>query len=114
MNALRAALTDVTISVLQVWSLKDVAHPEAVVRDAEAFPGPASSAPIESVKEYVEKRAAGGGEVDGEGKAGAETGGEGERLLWSVAGLALQFKVWYGPSLCEDVCLCACFAEVPL
>lgn len=71
----------------QVWSLKDVAGPEAVIRDAESFPGPASSAPVESVKEYVEKRAAAGGEADG----GA--GREGKRLLWSVAGLALQFKV---------------------
>lgn len=66
-------------NVVKVWSLKDVTGPEAVIRDAESFPGPASSASIEKVKEYVEKRAA-----DGE---------EGERLLWSVAGLALQFKV---------------------
>lgn len=66
-------------AAVQVWWLKDVAGPEAVIRDAESFPGPASSAPIEKVKEYVEKRAA-----DGE---------EGERLLWSVAGLSLQFKV---------------------
>lgn len=61
------------------------------MRDAESFPGPASTAPIESVKEYVAKRAAGAGGADG--GAGGEGEGEGERLLWSVAGLALQFKV---------------------
>ena len=69
------------LRAVQVWSLKDVAGPEAVFRDAESFPGPASSAPVERVQEYVEKRAADGGS------------GEGERLLWSIAGLALQFKV---------------------
>ena len=62
-----------------MWSLKDLAEPGRVVKDPEAFPGPASSAPLDKLKEYVDGRANG---VD-----------EGERLLWSVAGLALQFKV---------------------
>lgn len=70
-----------------MWSLKDIAAPAAVVCDAESFPGPASTAPLDKLKKYVEKMAAGG--------EGAEGGamGEGERLLWSVAGLALDFKV---------------------
>lgn len=40
---------------------------------------------MDKIKAYVEKRAEGG--VDG------GPGGEGEKLLWSVAGLALRFKV---------------------
>lgn len=70
----------------QVWSLKDLAGPEVVMSNADTFPGPASSAPLDEVTKYVAGRAAGGGGLEGED-------GEGERLLWGVAGLALQFKV---------------------
>lgn len=73
----------------QVWSLKDVASPATVVCDAESFPGPASGAPVDKLREYVEKRATAA--ATGGDEAGAEA--EGKRLLWSVAGLALQFKV---------------------
>lgn len=62
--------------------MKDVTGSDKVVRDAESFPGPAANVPTEALKEYVEKRATAGGEA-----------AEGERLLWSVTGLALQFKV---------------------
>lgn len=54
------------------------------MRDADAFPGPAAAAPAKKLKEYVEARAA-----DGDG--GSEN--HGERLLWTVVALSLQFKV---------------------
>lgn len=68
----------------QIWSLKDLAGPEVVVSDSEEFPGPASDAPLEKVKKYVQTKA--------DGYEGG-SGDEGRRLLWSIAGLALRFKV---------------------
>lgn len=73
-------------AIAQVWSLKDLISPQSLVGDVESFPGPASSAPQDKLKEYVEGRAGGG-----EGREGL--GREGERLLWGIAGVALQFKV---------------------
>lgn len=75
-----------TFAIAQVWSLKDLTSPQALVGDVESFPGPASSAPQDKLKEYVEGRAGGGGGKEGLGR-------EGERLLWGIAGVALQFKV---------------------
>lgn len=49
---------------------------------------------MDKIKAYVQNRAEGGDdEGGGSGGAGGGPGGEGEKLLWSVAGLALQFKV---------------------
>jgi len=61
-----------------------------LVRDADSFPGPASSAPIAKIKEYVEKRAAVADEAEAHTMGAWE---EGNKLLWAIAGLALQFKV---------------------
>lgn len=67
--------------------MKDVTGPEKIVSDPEAFPGPASTAALDKLKEYVRAREDSGGEGVGADAA------EGERLLWSIAGLSLQFKV---------------------
>lgn len=69
----------------QVWALKDLMEPQSVVHDVDTFPGPAATTPAKKLKEYVEARAAGEGETENEES--------GKRLLWTVASLALKFKV---------------------
>lgn len=54
--------------------------PGNILRDPGAFPGPASSAPLDKLKGYVESRV-------------NDATNDGEKLLWSIASLALQFKV---------------------
>lgn len=66
--------------------MKDLTETQEIIRDADTFPGPAAMAPAKKVREYVDARAGGGGEVGGEERYG-------ERLLWTVAALSLQFKV---------------------
>lgn len=65
--------------------------------DVDNFPGPASCAPADEVKRYVERRASGrrarttvaDGDEDRDGDGDAST----ERLLWTVAAIALRFEV---------------------
>lgn len=80
----------------QVWSVKELTAPEKIVRDADSFPGPASSAPASKLKAYVEGRAACASSA-----GNGEQEENGEWLLWSVTALSMQFKVgiaWRGLS----------------